>query len=40
MSAEGFAEVLGEVIDGHDLEDDVTKDPCQPLPMIMSLPVE
>jgi len=27
VSAEGFAEVLGEVIDGHDLKDDMTKDP-------------
>ena len=26
-SAEGFAEVLGEVIDGHDLKDDMPKDP-------------
>ena len=26
MSAEGFAEVLGEVIDGHDLKDDMAKD--------------
>ena len=33
-SAEGFAEVLGEVIDGHDLKETWRKTPCQPLPMI------